>query len=141
MRVNNINLSPRHEFSKSNKALGKDDFSTTLSDTIKSSSKEALDKSLGKIKDMGNILISTQSYSDIVRYKNMVKDFLSDVLKYGYSLDKKDSFWEGQYFSTVDLVDEKLDNLAKDILSNHQNNISIASQIDEIQGLLIDIYC
>jgi hypothetical protein len=141
IRVDNLNLSPRQDFTKSNKASNKEDFSATLTDTLKTSGKEALDKSLNQIKDMGNILISTQSYSDVLRYKNMIKSFLSEVLEYGYSLNKRGSFWEGQYFSTVELIDEKLDSLTKEVLANHEENISIASSIEEIQGLLIDVYC
>lgn len=140
MRINNFTSNSNQKFGVNSKVNQSKSFSENLSETYKASSKDFLDKSLSKIKDMGDILISTQSYTDIIKYKNMVKNFLSDVLKHNYSLNKKDSFWESQYFATVNVIDEKLENITKEILSNQTNNIHIASSIDEIQGLLIDVY-
>lgn len=140
MRIDTFNHNSNQKYNQKTKVSTKESFSDSLTTTFISSSKESLDKSLLNIKDMGDILISTQSYSDIVKYKKIVKDFLSDVLDLTYSLNKKDSFWESQYFSTVEIIDEKLDEMTKEILSNQKNNISIASSIDQIQGLLIDVY-
>lgn len=140
MRVNTFIPNSNHKFHANSKSTQTKGFSESLSETYKASSREFLDKSLSKIKDMGDILISTQSYSDIIKYKKMIKNFLSDVLEHNYSLNKKDSFWESQYFSTVDIIDKKLETITNEVLSNQKNNISIASSIDEIQGLLIDVY-
>lgn len=140
MRINTFIPNSNQKFSQNTKVSSKENFSTNLAEMYKTSTREALDKSLSKIKDMGDILISTQSYSDIVKYKKMVKNFLSEVVEYSYSLNKRDSFWESQYFATVEIIDEKLDSIIKEVLSNQKNNISIASSIDQIQGLLIDVY-
>ena len=37
------------------------------------------------------------------------------------------------------LVDQKLDELARELISDEKDNIAILSKIDEIQGLLLDI--
>lgn len=140
MRINTFTPNANQKFNTNSKSTQTKSFSESLSETYKVSSREFLDKSLSKIKDMGDILISTQSYSDIIKYKKMIKNFLSDVLEHNYSLNKKDSFWESQYFSTVDIIDKKLEKVTNEVLSNQTNNISIASSIDEIQGLLIDVY-
>lgn len=141
MRVNSFTSNSNQKFNSNNrKASTTESFSASFSETYKSSTKESLDKSLNKIKEMGDILISTQSYSDIVKYKKMIKNFLSEVVEYTYSLNKRDSFWESQHFSTVEVIDEKLDLITKEVLSNQKNNIVITSSIDQIQGLLIDIY-
>ena len=142
MRVNSFTPNNTNQkFNKNAKSFSTEtSFSASLSETYKTSTRESLDKSLNKIKEMGDILISTQSYSDIVKYKKMIKSFLSEVVEYTYSLNKRDSFWESQHFSTVEVIDEKLDLITKEVLSNQKNNIVITSSIDQIQGLLIDIY-
>lgn len=140
MRINNFAPSAGQKFNNNSKTTQSKSFSESLSETYKSSNREFLDKSFNKIKDMGDILISTQSYTDIIKYKKMIKNFLSEVLEHNYSLNKKDSFWESQYFATVEIIDKKLETITKEVLSNQTNNISIASSIDEIQGLLIDVY-
>ena len=57
-----------------------------------------------------------------------------------YETKKDISFWQTQYFITVDTVDNKLEELTKGLLSDEKDNINIASTIDEIQGMIVDIY-
>ncbi len=42
-------------------------------------------------------------------------------------------------FYLVHIIDEKLDKLAADILSNHFETLQMLSRIDEINGILIDL--
>lgn len=140
MRINNFNPNASHKFNSKANVLNKGDFSSTLIEAQKDSYRNELDSSFSKISEMSNILISTQSYRDIVKYKRMIKEFLSDVLKHGYELSKNDSFWESKYYSTVNIVNEKVESLTKDILLKQKSNIDVASSIDQIEGLLIDVY-
>ena len=73
-------------------------------------------------------------------YKKMIKEYLQSILKYMYETKKDISFWQTQYFITVDTVDNKLEELTKGLLSDEKDNINIASTIDEIQGMIVDIY-
>ena len=70
----------------------------------------------------------------------MIKDYLESILKYMYDLKKDVSFWQTQYFLTVDTIDGKLEELTNMLLSEERENLNIASTIDEIQGLIVDIY-
>ncbi|NSA85833.1 uncharacterized protein YaaR (DUF327 family) [Clostridium beijerinckii] len=73
-------------------------------------------------------------------YKKMIKEYLESILKFMYETKKDISFWQTQYFVTVDTVDGKLEELTKALLSDEKDNINIASTIDEIQGMIVDIY-
>ena len=53
---------------------------------------------------------------------------------------KSTSFWDRNYFTTVNTINEKLENMTRELIYEEQSNINIASQIDEINGLLLDIY-
>ena len=44
-------------------------------------------------------------------YKKLIKEYLQSVLDYMYNTKKDISFWQTQYFITVDTVDEKLEDL------------------------------
>jgi hypothetical protein len=57
-----------------------------------------------------------------------------------YDLKKDISFWQTQYFITVDTIDIKLEELTELLLQDEKENLSIAATIDEIQGLIVDIY-
>ncbi len=57
-----------------------------------------------------------------------------------YDTKKDISFWQTQYFVTVDTIDKKLEELTESLLKGEMENLNIAASIDEIQGLIVDIY-
>lgn len=57
-----------------------------------------------------------------------------------YSVKKDISFWQTQYFVTVETIDSKLEELTQALLSEEKEKIQIAGTIDEISGLIVDIY-
>lgn len=118
----------------------KNEFSSTFDDTYKQSQKQEIDVYINRIKNIGTQIISTQNYSDVVNYKKVIKEYLKEIVDYTYSLNKNTSFWESQYYTTVETINSKLEELTKSVLSEQKCNIDIASSIEGIQGLIIDIY-
>ena len=57
-----------------------------------------------------------------------------------YDTKKDISFWQTQYFITIDTIDQKLEEITKSLLKGEGDNLNIAASIDEIQGLIVDIY-
>ena len=102
--------------------------------------KEEVDKYLNQIKEIGKKLIHTKGYTDVINYKQVIQKYLKSVVEYAYEIDKKDSFWNQNYFRTVNVVNEKLESITRDFFNDEKENIDMASQIDEINGLLIDLY-
>ena len=92
------------------------------------------------IKKKGNRLSITKCFADVKAYKNLIKEYLESVLKHMYEIKKDISFWQTQYFITVDTVDAKLEELTKMLLNQEKDNLGIANTIDEIAGLIVDIY-
>jgi hypothetical protein len=118
----------------------KKDFSQSFSRERQKKSEEQLNKMIDDIKKRGSKLITTKTYVDVVMYKKMIKEYLESILKFMYETKKDISFWQTQYFITVDTIDGKLEELTKSLLSEEKDNINIASTIDEIQGMIVDIY-
>lgn len=116
------------------------DFSDSFNQTNKSKTKEELDGYMKEIKNIGEKLINTQNYTDVIKYKQVVKSYLKSVVDYVYSLNKNTSFWDGNYFTTVKTVNEKLEEMTRELIYEQKENIDMASKIDEINGLLLDIY-
>ena len=58
--------------------------------------------------DLNDILYSNGTYHylyiDVVNYKKMIKEYLESVLKYMYETKKDISFWQTQYFITVNTI-------------------------------------
>lgn len=118
----------------------KKDFSQSFNKERQRKSEEQLKKLVDDIKKRGNKLILTKTYVDVVMYKKMIKEYLESVLKYMYETKKDISFWQTQYFVTVDTVDGKLEELIQAVLGDQKENINIAATIDEIQGMIVDMY-
>ncbi len=118
----------------------KKDFSQSFSQEKHKKSEEQFNKMIADIKKRGSRLITTKTYVDVIMYKKIIKEYLESILKFMYETKKDISFWQTQYFITVDTVDLKLEELTKGLLSDEKENINIASTIDEIQGMIVDIY-
>lgn len=126
--------------SEKKKVEGKKDFSQSFSFAREEKSEEQLKKMIDEIKKKGNRLVVTKCYSDVKAYKKLVKEYLENILSYMYTIKKDISFWQTQYYITVENIDSKLEELTKLLLSNEKDTIKIAATIDTISGLVIDIY-
>lgn len=116
------------------------DFSESFMKSYKSATKEELESYIKDIKKKGNKLILSKSYIDVKNYKSTIKNYLKAVVDYTYILNKNIGFWENQYYSTVETINEQLESLTNELLSEEKENLDISSTIYTIQGLLIDIY-
>lgn len=140
MEIKNIRSEQLTEIKRDKKITQKKDFSQSFGDAKERRSDEQLKEMIKQIHTKGNKLIISKSYADVRAYKRMIKEYLKEVLSHMYKVKNNTSFWQTQYFITVDLIDEKLDNLTNELLNNELENISVAATIDEIQGLVVDIY-
>lgn len=126
--------------SGSKKVENKKDFSQNFNFERERKSEEQLKKMLDDIKKKGARLTITKCYSDVKVYKNLIKEYLTSVLNYMYGVKKDISFWQTQYFITVDTIDKKLEELTQVLLTGEQANLDIAGTIDDITGLVVDLY-
>lgn len=123
------------------KSIGiKKEFSQSFNFARDRKNEEQLKEMYQDIKKRGNKLAITKTYADVRAYKNLIKDYLQSVLTYMYGVKKDISFWQTQYFITVDIIDGKLEELTNMVLGEERENLDIASTIDEIAGLVLDIY-
>lgn len=118
----------------------KKDFSQSFNQAKERRSEEQLKEMIEEIHKKGNRLVATKTYGDVVAYKKIIKEYLESILKFMYNTKKDISFWQTQYFITVDTIDAKLEELTTALLKGETDNLNIASSIDEIQGLIVDIY-
>ncbi|MBD7910182.1 MULTISPECIES: YaaR family protein [Clostridium] len=119
---------------------GRRDFSQSFNQARDRKSQEQLKKMCDDIRKKGNRLVLTKTYADVRMYKKLIKEYLESVLQFMYDTKKDISFWQTQYFITVDTVDLKLEELTDALLGDEKENLDIAATIDEIQGLIVDIY-
>ncbi|RDY28909.1 DUF327 family protein [Romboutsia weinsteinii] len=139
MKVQNSNIKTSSSLVQNRNDIS-EKFSGNLNDAYRSRTREDLQNYINEIKKKGNRLVVTKNYIDVISYKKLITKYLKDIVDYTYSLNKNTSFWESQYFTTVETINQKLDDLTRNIMDEQKENIDMASTIDNIQGLLVDIY-
>lgn len=139
MKINSMKINTNIGIEITNNK-SKSSFSDAMNMSKRSKSVDEIRQYIEEIKKKGNRLVLTQTYADVKSYKNSIKEYLKSVVEHMYSLDKNMGFWETQYFTTVDIINSKLEELTTNILNEQKEVINVAATIDEIQGLLIDIY-
>ncbi|PJI07203.1 DUF327 domain-containing protein [Clostridium sp. CT7] len=118
----------------------KKDFSKSFNFAQQQKSEQELRDLQDEIKKKGNRLIITKCYGDVRAYKNLIQEYLQSVLDHMYSVKKDISFWQTQYYITVETIDAKLEELTQQLLQEEKEKIQIAGTVDEIAGLIVDLY-
>ncbi|KZL89820.1 YaaR family protein [Clostridium magnum] len=139
MEISRVNRSSSVPSEKKSVSLKKD-FSQSFNSQMGKKSEQQLKEMFDNIKKKGNRLAITKCHVDVKAYKRMIKEYLESVLNYMYGVKKDVSFWQTQYFITVDTIDQKLDELTQMLLNEQKGNLDVAATIDDISGLLVDIY-
>lgn len=104
---------------------------------------EQLTKLLGDISAAGDRVAKSRNLRELARFKTLVKRFLQEAVEYGLDLKQSHTwnrFGEGRRLKTVETIDERLVELAQDILDEEKETIDLLDKIGEIKGLLINLY-
>ena len=91
----------------------------------------------------GDKLAKHRDIRDMKRYRGLVKDFLNEIINRSHSFSREnflDRRGRHRVYGIVRLVDEKLDELAQELVKDEKDNLNILSKIGEIRGLLLDIF-
>lgn len=118
------------------------DFSNILSQTRQLQGQE-LEVFLKRLDTQGKKLSESMSVQDLVEFKNMVKRFLRSTLGKSRSM-QEETIWDfrGQpkVMARVTRIDRALEELGTQILSSQAEPLKILAKIDEIKGLIIDLF-
>jgi len=125
------------------KIQGEVNFSDMLDDAAESTQKTNLKKILADIDRQGMALKSSPTFENLVKYKKLVKLFLDEAVKTVYKRFEDRSWdYRGRHkiYVLIKKTNLKLIELTEAILDKEQPNINLVSKLDEIRGLLIDLY-
>ena len=90
----------------------------------------------------GDKLAKKRDVRDMKRYRGLIKEFMNEIINRSHSFSREnflDRRGRHRVYGIVRLVDENLDELAKDLMKDEQDHLAILAKIGEIRGLLLDI--
>lgn len=105
--------------------------------------RQTFDMELNAISELGQRLVKNLSLSDLKEYKEKVANFLKMCISHGFSFDEErlDSrFGRTKILAVVKTVNQKLVDLGNELLSSNKDSLKVLALVDEIRGLLLDLY-
>ncbi len=91
----------------------------------------------------GNRLSKRMDVKDMKKYRSLVKEFMNEVITHSHEFSREnflDRRGRHRVYGIIKLVDETLDELARELVKEEKDHIAILNKIDEIRGLLLDIF-
>ena len=141
MKINRINeknvVNEKKPREKVEKTM---DFSTAMDMANHEQAEQNLKQMLKEIEDLGKKLVSTRSVEDAKMYRKKIQEYLGFIVKNAYVLRKEPGPFNYGVHVRIDIINKKLDELTKTVIQEQQENIEIATKIEEIRGLLVDVY-
>ncbi len=98
---------------------------------------------IAEVEDKGKRLYASKGRKEFQDYKAAIKKFMSKVVNNSFRLQEKHGRKkDGKFvvYLTMEKVDEALENLGQLLLVGQQDSMKIISTLDEIRGMLLDLY-
>jgi uncharacterized protein YaaR (DUF327 family) len=104
-------------------------------------SEEALQELLDDVHSAGDALRQRPLAEEIKRYKQTVRQFLHYVVANNYEVKTENYLFNHKkhHQMRIEVVDQKLEQLAAGILAGQLDQLAILARLDEITGLLVDL--
>ena len=119
-------------------------FKFTLASQIEESQlQDRLTSMMEQITMQGEKLAKHRDIKDMRRYRGLIKDFMNEIVSRSHEFSREnflDRRGRHRVYGIIRLVDQTLDELAKELVKDEQDNIAILGKIGEIRGLLLDIF-
>lgn len=115
-------------------------FSNAFDMAKREDSEQQLSQMLKNIERIGKRLQVSKSIEDVKEYKKQIEEYLSFIIANFYTLRRDYSITRGQIYTRVEVINKKIEELTSVLLQQQKDSIDIIARVDEIAGLLLDIY-
>ena len=106
-------------------------------------SKADLEALLDEVHQAGDRLKENPKPELVQAYKKAVRDFIHYVVERSYTVEQKTSgrsILKRNIYFRVSVIDKSLEKLGAEILLNQRDNLEILRRVDEINGMLVDLF-
>ncbi|NLK09292.1 MAG: YaaR family protein [Firmicutes bacterium] len=118
-------------------------FLTALRRTINVRDEDALARAFAAIEEAADALRKSMTLRNLKRYKDLVRAFIGELTLNAYSVLQEtgfDQYGHRRLYTIVREIDERLESLTREVIHGQADNLELVSRLDEIRGLLLDIY-
>jgi uncharacterized protein YaaR (DUF327 family) len=104
---------------------------------------ESLNKVLRQLDDLGGRLVRSFSLFDLKSYKDLLRHFLKETQGRVYVMRQQvgwSRFGKSKLYQRIERINLELDELTKITLNQQKDPLKMLNKLDEIRGLLVDLY-
>lgn len=104
---------------------------------------ERLNLMMQEITMQGDKIVKRMDVTDMKKYRALIKEFMNEIVNRSHKFSREnflDRRGRHRVYGIIRLVDEKLDELAQELVKEETDKIAILAKVDEIRGLLLDIF-
>lgn len=120
-----------------------DNFKFMLAGNIEEKDLQAkLSAMIGEISDFGKRISKKTDIRDMKHYRGLIKEFLNEVVYRSHSFSREnylDRKGRHRVYGIIRLIDQNLDELARELIKDEKDNIKILNLVGDIEGMLLDI--
>lgn len=98
---------------------------------------------VGDITKQGEIVAKKADMGELQKYRGMVTALINETVSNGFAFKKSggmNSRGRSKVFAVVKKINDKLDEMTKKVLQEQKDNINLLDDVDDIRGLLVDMY-
>lgn len=91
----------------------------------------------------GKKLSKHMDVRDMRKYRSLIKDFMNEIVNRSHKFSREnflDKRGRHRVVGIIRLIDKNLDELAAELIKDEKDHLTILNKIDEIRGLLLDIF-
>ena len=104
---------------------------------------ENLEELLKRLDELGDRLAKSFSVYDLKAYKDTLRDFLRNTSGQAYGIKEETILskkGKTKVYQIIEKIDGELEELSALVLSKHKDQVKILAKLDQIRGLMIDLY-
>lgn len=118
-------------------------FTRTLSDLVKNEQETLAQEKLDAIIAQGEKLNEKADLAQLNKYKEMIRELINHTVSNGFQFTKSNKFdarGRAKVYATIKKINSNLDDMTQQILESEKENIDLVAQINDIRGLLVDMF-
>ena len=143
MKIQNVNALPMDRLARNDMEMAVNEnnelhFSRKLTDQVEDIYVGRIQKMVGDIEKQGRVVARRADMAELEKYRGMITSLINETVSNGFAFKK--SGGRSKVFAVIKKVNDKLDSMTAKVLSDEKDNLNLLDDVDDIRGLLVDMY-
>lgn len=116
-------------------------FSEAL-DTIVTEEEQQIEAIGQQLDEQAKRFAKSPTPENLLLYKEMISNFVAGAVRRMYKMAQTSGLGTGRHriYSIVEKIDEALEELTESVIAGQNNQMALLAKLDEIRGMVLDLY-